>query len=78
MKRLKENTYQTDNENLSQSHYVVSMRCSMINNSEKLFTPEVGWKIKGTHKVHWKKTSWHVRGREIYVNLCQENVWKTP
>ena len=51
------------------------MSLSMINNSEKLFIFETGWKIKLT-KLRWKRTNWHVTGWEIYVYLCQENVKK--
>ena len=44
--------------------------------SEKLFIPELAWKIKYT-KILQKETKWHIKGKEIFVYLWEENVWKT-
>ena len=44
--------------------------------SEKLFISELAWKIKYT-KILQKETKWHIKGKEIFVYLWEENVWKT-
>ena len=52
------------------------MHLLLINNSEKLFIPKPGWKIKYT-KILWKKIKWHIKSKEIFVYLWEKNIWKT-
>ena len=52
------------------------MHLSLINNSEKLFIPEAGWKIKYTNILR-KKTKWRIKSKEAFVYFWEENVWKT-
>ena len=48
------------------------------NDSEKLFIPKPGWKIKYT-KIIQKKTKWHIKNKDVFVYLwedCMKNCCK--